>query len=50
MDVTFILDNLLSVVNGLDAGFNLDLGAILGSAGSSGAPVVPEVPVETLVQ
>ena len=44
MDITFFLENLLSVVNGLDAGFNLDLGAILGSAGSSGAPV--ETPVQ----
>lgn len=43
MDITFFLGNLLSVVNGLDAGFNLDLASILG-AGSSGAPV--ETPVQ----
>lgn len=41
MDITFVLDNLLSLVNGLDAGFNIDFASILGSLGSSGAPVDP---------
>lgn len=40
MDISLILDSLFSIVNGLDAGFNLDLASILG-AGSSGAPVTP---------
>lgn len=45
MDITFLLDNLLSVVNGLETGFNLDLASILG-AGSSGAPVTPDLPAQ----
>ena len=45
MDISFVLDNLLSLVNGLEAGLDFDLAGILG-AGSSGAPVVPDLPAQ----
>lgn len=45
MDIAFELGNLLSFVNDLQATFGFDLGALLG-AGSSGAPVVPDLPAQ----
>ena len=45
MDISFVLDNLFSFVSGLETAFNLDLGALLG-AGSSGAPVAPDLPAQ----
>lgn len=45
MDISFVLDNLFSFVNGLETAFNLDIASILG-AGSSGAPVAPDLPAQ----
>lgn len=34
MDITFVLDNLVSFVNGLDAGLNFNIAEIIGAIGS----------------
>ena len=43
MDLTIALDNLISILNGLDAGLNFDIVGILGSGSlGGGAPVTPD--------